>query len=103
MAATLPVISDKLQPKWPNRQNVRENHDKAKETQAFHFNKRHGASVLPELNPGDTVRIRIPGGKQWGMPGRVMAQHEQDQRSYVVNTEDGTYRRNRQHLQAIPD
>ena len=54
------------------------------------------ASHLPELHPGDTVRLRR--NKKWERKGSVISKSE-NPRSYRVETENGKFlRRNRRHL-----
>jgi hypothetical protein len=49
------------------------------------------------------VRIRTPNDGKWGNPARVVKEFgPPEARSYVVNTGEGEYRRNRRHLQKIP-
>ena len=63
--------------------------------QAFHYNKT--AKDLPILHEDDTVRMKPfqLGEKKWGKGNR---QQTLDERSYEVETNIGTYRRNRVHL-----
>ena len=63
--------------------------------QAFHYNKT--AKDLPILHEGDTVRM-TPfqlGEKKWG---KAIVNKRLDERSYEVESNSGTYRRNRVHL-----
>ena len=53
-----------------------------------------GTSPLPQLNPGDVVRVQR--GKVWE-PAVVKASHVQP-RSYLVQSQHGQLRRNRRHL-----
>lgn len=66
-----------------------------------HFNRRHGAKLLPALQPGDHVRVKLDGQKDWQTPATVTAQHSTP-RSYMVQTPDETFRRNCRHLQHVP-
>ena len=51
---------------------------------------------LPDLNPGDNVRIRRD--NMWLLKGTVINKHHTP-RSYIIKTTDGkTFRRNRQQL-----
>ncbi len=103
MPTTIPRIETKLTPRHPEQADVRRNHDKAREKQAFYFNRRHGAHDLDPLHPGETVRIRTPNESKWGSPARVVKQYgPAEARSYVVDTGEGKFRRNRRHLQRIP-
>ena len=63
--------------------------------QAFHYNKT--AKDLPILHEGDTVRMKPfqLGEKKWG---KAIVNKRLDERSYEVETNSGTYRRNRVHL-----
>ena len=63
--------------------------------QAFHYNKT--AKDLPILHQGDTVRMKPfqLGEKKWG---KAIVNKRLDERSYEVETNSGTYRRNRVHL-----
>ena len=60
--------------------------------QAFHYNKT--AKDLPVLHEGDTVRMKPfqLGEKKWG---KAVVNRRLDERSYEVETNSGTYRRNR--------
>ena len=63
--------------------------------QAFYYNKT--AKDLPVLHEGDTVRMKPfqLGKKKWG---KAVVNRRLDERSYEVETNSGTYRRNRIHL-----
>ena len=56
----LPRLPHKLDPQWPDRNTVKQNDEIGKAKSAKLFNKRTGAIVLPELENGQTVRIRLP-------------------------------------------
>lgn len=60
---TLPTLKKNLQPKWPNRLQVRETNASAKTQQAFYFN--HGVRELPELKLGDEVLMKLDSEKLW--------------------------------------
>ena len=63
--------------------------------QAFHYNKT--TNDLPILHEGDTVRMKPfqLGEKKWG---NAIVNTRLDERSYEIETNSGTYRRNRIHL-----
>ena len=103
MATTLPMMTSQLMPNRPNHDMVRQRDESAKEKQAFYFDRRHGVKEMSKLQPGDTVRLKAPGEKQWGKPSVVVKPYEGNEaRSYVVDTGNGEYRRNRRHIQIIP-
>ena len=98
----VPCPSNKLRPKWPRHDMVRAQHEKTKENQAFFFNRRHAAQSLPVLTAGDKVRIKLDSEKRWEKQGTVL-NGDPENRTYTVKTKDGIYRRNRVHLQKIPE
>lgn len=67
----------------------------------FYFDRRHNASTLPTLSPGDPIRIKTDKQKTWKQSGTVTSA-DTDRRSYVFSTPDGDYVRNRRHLQLLP-
>ncbi|XP_033728239.1 uncharacterized protein K02A2.6-like [Pecten maximus] len=97
---TLPVVEKILNPRWPNLDKVRD-HDKAyKEQYAYSYNQHHAVKELPELSPGEEVRIKLDNQKSWSTMGRVEHANP-ERRSYIVATPNGRYRRNRRHLQIV--
>ena len=94
--AFVPTTSNLLRPRGSEimtkeKQRMERNQMK----QAFHYNKT--AKDLPILHEGDTVRIQPfqLGEKKWG---KAIVNKRLDERSYEVETNSGTYRRNRVHL-----
>ena len=67
----------------------------------YFFNRRHSASPLPTLQPGDTVRIKTDKEKEWSDEATVVGEAESP-RSFRVQTSKGILRRNRRHLMAVP-
>ena len=59
------------------------------------FDSHHGARGLPPLHSGD--RVWVPERKS-----EAEVQEEVAPQSFTVNSEDGTFRRNRQHLIRLP-
>lgn len=57
--AELLMSPEKLIPKLPNFEQLRRTERAYKQREAENYNKRHRASVLPDLNPGD--KVWIPG------------------------------------------
>ena len=67
------------------------------------YYRKHGVRSLSGLKPGQTVRVKHDGQNQWS-PAGVVSGFGSTPRSYIVGTSDGkTLRRNRRHLQAIPE
>lgn len=55
--ATLPVLRKNLDPKVPDRDNVRRTHDKVKLNQERFYNNHEGARKLKFLSIGDKADI----------------------------------------------
>ena len=66
---------------------------KCKQKQERYYNM--STRQLPELSEGDTVRVKYPGQKTFTKGTCV---RKGAQRSYEVQAENATYRRNRRHL-----
>ena len=100
MKTKIPVMPDQLQPKLPDSTQLKEKHHQAKRHQKKYHDLHKGARKLSKLHPGDTVRIRTGDEKIWGEPATVVKKI--GPRSYLIDTGNGIYRRNRRHLQVIP-
>ncbi|MGH0155592.1 UNVERIFIED_CONTAM: hypothetical protein FKN15_064112 [Acipenser sinensis] len=99
---TVPMLEEKLKPKWISHRSVENKDRKAKETYKGFFNWRHSARALPELQSGQCVKVKLDDEKGWRTPDTVKSKPAEP-RSYVVQTEDGTtLHRNRRHLQLVP-
>ena len=83
LLATMPESTEKVQRQIRDRQK----------RQSRYYN-RH-AHQLPDLLQGNVVRMRPSRGHRWE---RAIVMRKVGPRSYEVQTESGTYRRNRQHL-----
>ncbi|KAL1254336.1 hypothetical protein QQF64_016565 [Cirrhinus molitorella] len=100
---TLPTLPTNLKPKWPNKSSIKERDKAAKEKQAYYFNRRYGVKDLPVLKPGDSVLLKLDDEAKWKGPGTVLAESVTP-RSYTVFSEtEGEKRRNRRHLQLLPE
>ena len=97
LRTTLPTTREQRCPKVVNPLDLEERDDRLKDRQKRNFDQRHRAKDLPELQPGDTVWI-----PDRNSPGTVLEGETPSPRSHNVQTRDGTYRRNRQHLVQIP-
>ena len=89
---SLPVTKKLLRPRY-STEHERKRMTECKQKQARYYNK--STRQLPELSEGETVRVKCPGEKTWtkGTCVRKVAQ-----RSYDVQAENATYRRNRRHI-----
>ncbi|XP_030828454.1 uncharacterized protein K02A2.6-like [Strongylocentrotus purpuratus] len=93
----VPTLPHMLLPRvqQPDLTTVREKEEKYRSDQMMTYNRRHDSRELPELQPGDSVWIR-----DQSRYGKV-TQKAQQPRSYHVQTELGTVRRNRRALIAV--
>ena len=92
----IPTFHTVLNPSWPDMDKLREREAGSKETQRLNFNQRHNAIPLRSVQPGTPVHI-----KDTGTTGTIAGAAETP-RSYLVETENGTVRRNRSHVNSIP-
>ncbi|XDV11321.1 hypothetical protein PO909_000289 [Leuciscus waleckii] len=100
---TVPVLEKTLLPRPFNPDQVYMKDATAKGSYRFYYNRRHSARVLPELHPGQTVRVKLDGEKGWTTPARVINKSK-ELRSYLVEMGNGNVtRRNRRHLQTVPE
>ena len=92
----LPMTTHLLQPCTTTQETQRSRLAKKQHTQATYYNR--GAKELSKLRIGDAVRMKPTriGQHEWR---KAIVTSRHDDRSYVVETEDGgKYRRNRVHL-----
>jgi len=96
LRTTVPILRYQLKPKVADLESLTERERIAKTRQESNFNRYHGVRELPTLTPGQMV---------W-MPDReqeAQVTQEVGPRSYEVQSQDGTYRRNRRALIELPD
>ena len=96
LRTTLSVVEEQLKPSLPNEKAVRRKEKMMKQRMKRNYDWRHDPKELKGLQPGDIVWI--PENKQ---EGTVMEKN--NTRSYMVRVQDGTIRRNRRDLVALPD
>ncbi|KAG9282794.1 hypothetical protein AMEX_G1491 [Astyanax mexicanus] len=100
---SVPMLEKNLMPTPIDDAGIRWRDEKAKRAYQFFYNRRHSARPLPELNPGQRVKVKLDTEKSWKTPATVLSK-SQEPRSYVIQTEDNTItRRNRRHLQPVPE
>ncbi|XP_072769851.1 uncharacterized protein [Nerophis lumbriciformis] len=97
LRSPLPQASSNLKPQRPRTKAFDKKDYQLKCTQAQNFDSRHRATQKPELRPGQSV---------WISPSKQTAtviRKADTPRSYVVDTGAEEVRRNRAHLQALPE
>ena len=95
----LPQLGEILSPSWPYLEEFRCKNKEFKNKQKRDYDQRHRATTLP-LIPDDSNVWVTTGDRQ--VPGQVVTVANAP-RSYVVNTSSGQIRRNRIHLNPIPE
>ena len=97
---TLPTRSDLLKPMKVDS-NIKERFETVKSKQKQYHDRKYVKELVP-LKENDQVRIApTQGSKEW-KPGIVIARHESP-RSYIVESANRQYRRNRQHLRVATE
>lgn len=98
----IPTLPTNLSPQAPDDNYIQRKDAVTKETYRQSYNRRNGATALSPLQPGDNVLLgSSPGETPWKTNGTVVAADARN-RTYLVNTPGGVYRRNRQHVQQLP-
>ena len=95
LRTTLPVGREQRSPKVVDAADLEKMDYHLKERQRQNYDQRHRTKELPSLEPGDTVWI--PDRES---SGTVVS--ETSPRSHIVETSDGSFRRNRRHLVRLP-
>ena len=98
----LPMTDRHLRPEWPSHDSVRMSDEAHKNRNKHYYDLRHGVRPLPELHPGDTVRVKDDSQKKWDETATVIGPAGTP-RSYQVQTPRGVLRRNRRHLSLVPE
>ena len=96
----LPALPSVLLPQNPNDDKIRQSDKKSKEKAKGNYDRFHGARELSPLPEGKNVIVRE--NNQWNKSG-VVVSGDPVNRTYLVNTGSGVIRRNRVHLQPMPE
>lgn len=96
LRTTLPVHPEQRKPEVPDFNTVESRDARAKVRQKANFDSHRGARDLPVLVPGDSVWV-----SDRKTPGQVIEQT--GERSYLLRTPEGVYRRNRSHAIRTPN
>ena len=93
----VPTIPSSLKPKPLDDENLQRKEETYRMKQKLSFDRHHATRHLSPLGQGQ--EIFIPDRKQFGTVVNNYGDHD---RSYIVKTESGLYRRNRVQLNHIP-
>ncbi|CAM1332833.1 Uncharacterised protein r2_g4209 [Pycnogonum litorale] len=96
LRTTVPISSRQLQPHF-QLESVRERAEEYKGKMKVNYDSRHAARVLPPVKIGQDCYV-----KDRKESGQVAQPAENAQRSLIVNTPTGTFRRNRRMLVPLP-
>ena len=94
----LPQVTEKLTPTWSYLEEFRRQDGEFKQRQKQDYDRRHRVRRLPPIP--DETEVWITSGPQ---PIQGRATPAKAPRSYTVITESGEVRRNRSHLNVIPN
>ena len=94
LQARVPTIPENLRPAVPSMDKLRQSDKSSKAKAKEAYDRRHGARVLQDLQPGDLVLMKTEKEEKWSQPGTVVTS-DPENRTYLVNTPHGTLRRNR--------
>ena len=97
-----PVLPRVLLPQPPRDAEIRDADRRTKLKYKQQYDKHNGVRSLPYLECGDRVLLRTSEDKKWEKPSVVVSADAQN-RTYLVNTPTGVKRRNRAHLQRVPE
>ncbi|KAG1682227.1 hypothetical protein GQR58_011230 [Nymphon striatum] len=92
----LPLMPEKLQPYIPDQETLQKMESEGRVKSKLNFDNSHAARELPPLNYGQNVYLRDR--KEAGEVRKRV--HD---RSYIVSTPTGEFRRNRVHINKLPD
>ena len=95
LRTTVPTLGYNLHPSVPNYPQLRAMEERDKQKQKSDFDRRHASRSLHQLMPGDQVWI-----DDQNLRGSIVKEYSP--RSYLVETERGTLRRNRRQLKFLP-
>ena len=98
--ALLPTLESNLKPVPPNHEAAAKKDEQSKTAYRQDFDTRHGVRPLSNLQPGDSVHVKLDLPKGWKTPGKVIGR-SLTPRSYVIQTPFRVVRRNRRHLRTV--
>ena len=96
LRSTVPAHPNVLQPKLPNAVHIRQKEVEMKASSKFNFDRKHRSKELPPLTVGDEVWVT-----DLKRPAKVVDANPGTPRSYVVDSDGSTVRRNRRALREL--
>jgi transposase InsO family protein len=99
LRSNLPVMEKNLIPNWTYLEKFKETDKEFKRKQKRDYDRHHRVKTLPHIPENTSVWVTTDGKR---IPGQVVA-HAEEPRSYLVETSGGVLRRNRHHLNPVPE
>jgi len=96
----LPTLESNLKPVLPSHEAVTRKDENSKSAYCHYFDRRHGVRTLPDLQPEDSVRVKLDQQKGWKTPGKVIARGTAPS-SYIIQTPFSVVHRNRRDLHTV--
>ena len=96
LRSTVPAHPNVLQPKLPNAVHIRQKELELKASSKFNFDRKHRSKELPPLTVGDEIWVT-----DLKRPAKVVDANPGTPRSYVVDSDGSTVRRNRRALREL--
>ena len=96
LRSTVPAHPNVLQPKLPNAVHIREKEVELKASSKFNFDRKHRSKELPPVTVGEEVWVT-----DLKRPAKVVDANPGTPRSYVVDSDGSTVRRNRRALREL--
>ena len=91
------TLKSNLKPVLPSHEAFTKKDDQPQTAKRQYFDKRREVRPLPDLQPGDSARVKLDQQKGRKMSGKVIARSPTP-RSYVIQTPFRKVRRNCRHL-----
>ena len=93
----LPTLESNLKPVLPNHEAAAKKDEHSKTAYREYFDTTHGVRPLSDLQPVDSVHVKLDQQKGWKTPGKVIARSPTPW-SYAIQTPFTVVRRNCRHL-----
>ena len=99
LRSNLPLMNKNLIPDWTYLEKFKKMDKEFKGKQKRNYDRHHQVKTLPHIPENTSVWVTTEGKR---IPGQVVTRTEEP-RSYLVETPGGVLRRNRHHLNPVPE
>ncbi len=97
----VPMLAKLLDPTAEERNKIATADSRAKERYEISYDSCHGAKQLPPLDHGQPVLLKTDSEKHL-TKSDIVVESDPVNRTHLVQTLNGMYRRNRKHIQKVP-